>query len=59
VSGSGAGGTGNESFYQAVQVYRLSAWPDLIVGLGIFFLNLDAAREVYLAAHHEKASAAL
>ena len=30
-----------------------SAWPDLIVGLGIFFMNLDAAREVYVAARRE------
>lgn len=30
-----------------------TAWPDLIVGLGIGFLNLDAARRVYLAAHQE------
>jgi Co/Zn/Cd efflux system component len=27
-----------------------SAWPDLIVGLGVAILNADAAREVYLAA---------
>jgi Co/Zn/Cd efflux system component len=27
-----------------------SAWPDLIVGLGVAVLNADAAREVYLAA---------
>jgi Co/Zn/Cd efflux system component len=31
-----------------------SAWPDLLVGLGIFMLNLDAAREVYLAARSEQ-----
>ncbi len=31
----------------------LSAWPDLIVGLGIAVLNADAAREVYQAARHE------
>src|SRR6185369_8864948 len=30
--------------------FTLSAWPDLIVGLGIAVLNADAAREVYLAA---------
>ena len=30
-----------------------SAWPDLIVGLGIFFMNVDAAREVWTAAHRE------
>jgi Co/Zn/Cd efflux system component len=32
-----------------------SAWPDLIVGLGIFALNADAAREVLSAARHEAA----
>jgi len=32
----------------------LSAWPDLIVGLGIFAINLDAAREVYVAARAEQ-----
>ena len=31
-----------------------SAWPDLIVGLGIFLINLDAAREVYAAAREER-----
>jgi Co/Zn/Cd efflux system component len=25
----------------------LSPWPDLVVGLGIFLINLDAAREVF------------
>jgi Co/Zn/Cd efflux system component len=30
-----------------------SAWPDLLVGLGIFAINLDAAREVYVAARQE------
>lgn len=30
-----------------------SAWPDLIVGLGIAVLNLDAAREVWQAARDE------
>jgi Co/Zn/Cd efflux system component len=38
-------------------VYSLTAWPDLIVGLGIFLMNLDAAREVYLAALKERAQA--
>lgn len=33
-----------------------SAWPDLVVGLGIFAMNLDAAREVYGAARREQAS---
>jgi Co/Zn/Cd efflux system component len=30
-----------------------SPWPDLAVGLGIFAMNLDAAREVFRAAHIE------
>ncbi|MCW6512245.1 cation transporter [Lichenifustis flavocetrariae] len=34
-----------------------SAWPDLIVGLGIAVLNVDAAREVWTAAREEHASA--
>lgn len=32
-----------------------SAWPDLITGLGILFMNLGAARDVYIAAHREGA----
>jgi Co/Zn/Cd efflux system component len=35
-----------------------SAWPDLIVGLGIGLLNLDAAREVWRAAREEHRGAA-
>ena len=31
-----------------------SAWPDLLVGLGIFLMNLDAAREVYATARREQ-----
>jgi Co/Zn/Cd efflux system component len=31
----------------------LSPWPDLVVGLGIFLINLDAAREVFSAARDE------
>jgi len=31
-----------------------SAWPDLAIGLGIFLLNLDAAREIWEAAHKER-----
>lgn len=31
----------------------VSAWPDLIVGLGIAALNVDAAREVWEAARNE------
>jgi Co/Zn/Cd efflux system component len=34
-----------------------SAWPDLVVGLGIFLMNLDAAREVFSAARDEHAAA--
>ncbi len=30
-----------------------SGWPDLIVGLGIFLMNLDAAHEVFAAARRE------
>lgn len=37
-----------------VTAYTLSAWPDLIVGLGIALLNADAAREVYAAAREER-----
>ena len=35
----------------------LSVWPDVIVGLGIFVMNLDAAREVFLAARAEHSDA--
>jgi Co/Zn/Cd efflux system component len=35
----------------------LSAWPDLIVGLGIALLNADASREVLAAARKERAEA--
>jgi Co/Zn/Cd efflux system component len=35
-----------------------SAWPDLIVGLGIACMNADAAREVWQAAREEHKSAA-
>jgi len=35
----------------------VSAWPDLIVGLGIAMLNADAAREVMQAARKEHAEA--
>lgn len=34
-----------------------SAWPDLIVGLGIALMNADAARDVYTAARGEHRSA--
>lgn len=36
-----------------VTAYTLSAWADLIVGLGIALLNADAAREVWTAAREE------
>jgi Co/Zn/Cd efflux system component len=32
----------------------VSAWPDFLVGLGIFAMNLDAAREVYVTARREQ-----
>ena len=35
-----------------------SAWPDLLVGVGIFLLNLDAAREVFEAARREAGGSA-
>ncbi|HSU05008.1 MAG TPA: cation transporter [Acetobacteraceae bacterium] len=31
----------------------VSPWPDLVVGLGILLLNLDATRAVWTAAHRE------
>ncbi len=34
-----------------------SAWPDLIVGVGITIVNADAAREVWQAAHEEHQAA--
>jgi Co/Zn/Cd efflux system component len=34
-----------------------SAWPDVIVGLGIAAMNADAAREVWKAARAEKSAA--
>jgi Co/Zn/Cd efflux system component len=41
-----------------VTAATLSAWPDLIVGLGIAVLNADAAREVVQAARKERSEAA-
>lgn len=38
----------------AVTAWTRSPWPDLVVGLGIFAMNLDAAREVWLAARQER-----
>ena len=36
-----------------VTAYNRSGWPDLIVGLAIAALNMDAAREVWQAAREE------
>jgi Co/Zn/Cd efflux system component len=36
-----------------VTVFVPSAWPDLVVGLGIAVMNADAAREVWQAAREE------
>lgn len=36
-----------------VTVFWRSAWPDLIVGIGIALMNADAAREVWTAAAKE------
>lgn len=38
-------------------VFTRSLWPDLIVGLGIAAMNLDAARAVWTAAHEEHQAA--
>lgn len=38
-------------------VFTHSLWPDLIVGLGIAVMNLDAAREVWTAARGEHVAA--
>ena len=38
----------------AATAYYLSAWPDLIVGLGIAAINIGSAREVYSAAKGER-----
>jgi len=35
----------------------VSRWPDLVVGLGILLMNLDAAHEVFEAARAERADA--
>ena len=40
-----------------VTAYTLSGWPDLIVGLGIAAMNVDAAREVWSAAREEHRAA--
>lgn len=40
-----------------VTAYTLSVWPDVVVGLAIAVMNLDAAREVWEAAHEEHRAA--
>ena len=40
-----------------VTAATVSPWPDLIVGFGIFLMNLDAAREVYTTARRERSLA--
>lgn len=40
-----------------VTAATVSAWPDLIVGLGIALMNADAAREVWTAARAEHRAA--
>jgi len=40
-----------------VTAYTFSAWPDLIVGLGIAVMNADAARDVWGAAMKERRTA--
>ncbi|MET4805036.1 cation transporter [Limibacillus sp. MBR-115] len=37
--------------------FTISIWPDVIVGLGIATMNIDAAREVWAAAHEERGAA--
>lgn len=40
-----------------VTAYTLSVWPDIVVGLAIAAMNMDAAREVWAAAHEEHRAA--
>jgi Co/Zn/Cd efflux system component len=40
-----------------VTAYSLSPWPDVVVGIGIALMNMDAAREVWTAARDEHRSA--
>lgn len=42
-----------------ITAFTYSAWPDLVVGLGIMIMNADAAREVWRAARDEHRGAAL
>jgi Co/Zn/Cd efflux system component len=39
-----------------VSLFRVSGWPDLLVGVGILILNLDSATEVLEAARRERKS---
>jgi Co/Zn/Cd efflux system component len=39
-----------------ITAYTVSAWPDLVVGLGIAAVNADAARQVWTAARREHVS---
>ena len=36
-----------------ITAYTRSAWPDLVVGLGIVLVNADASREIYQLAREE------
>jgi Co/Zn/Cd efflux system component len=38
----------------AVTLFWVSVWPDLVVGLAILLMNIDAARDVYSAARRER-----
>ena len=40
-----------------ITAYTASAWPDILVGLGIAMMNADAAREVWIAARKEHLTA--
>jgi Co/Zn/Cd efflux system component len=40
-----------------VTAATVSGWPDIVVGIGIFLMNLDAAREVFSAARKEHVNA--
>lgn len=42
-----------------ITAWWLSPWPDLVVGLGIAALNVDAAREVWQAARKEHRSSSV
>jgi Co/Zn/Cd efflux system component len=39
-----------------ITVVTASVWPDLLVGLAIFLMNLGAAHEVFVAAQKERAT---